>query len=186
MPSLRWIVALAWIAIAAPSPALADIYVWTDASGGEHFVTSLDGVPEDGRTSAKLFVRERPRAAPEPEPTPEAAVPAPAVAEASDEVPIEERLIDAFAAGVEAADADGDEEVVAAPATVVQTTEVFVEAPERETLIVGGFMPGFPARRPRGRRPEPEPEREDPRGSFVVGPAGPPPIGAAGPPPISP
>ncbi|MGH7802773.1 MAG: flagellar hook-length control protein FliK, partial [Candidatus Binatia bacterium] len=66
------------MALASPS-APADIYVWHDAGGAEHYTNSLDGVPEERRSDATLFVRERPRAAPEPtpEPSPEAAPAAP-------------------------------------------------------------------------------------------------------------
>lgn len=157
--------------------APADIYVWQDVTGGEHYTNSLEGVPEDRRASATLFVRERPRAAPEPTPPAEEE---PAALAAESEA-TEDRIVRAFAAGVEAATgaaAQGDVEIV--PATIVQTTEVVVEPAERDTLVVGGFVPGHRGRRPPrdGGRPE-EPDR-----AFVVGPAGPPPIGAAGPAPV--
>ena len=164
--------------------ALADIIVWHDANGGVHYTNSLDGVPADRREEAATFVKERPRAAPEPEPTPTvpevaAATPAPLMSEDA----MEDRLIRAFAAGVEAANqAAGEEGAEVEPSTMVQTTEVLVEAPERDAIVVGGFAPQFPVRR-RPREPDVEPEDEE-EAPFIVGPAGPPPIGAAGPPPI--
>ena len=160
----------------ANASAAGDIYVWRDVGGGEHYTTSLDGVPEDRRDSAALFVRERPRAAPEPTPTAEAE---PALPKAEEEA-IEDRVVRAFAAGVEAASqATDDDEAEIVPATIVQTTEVIVEPAERDTLVVGGFVPGGRVRRPRG--PSPEIPDDEP---SLVGPAGPPPIGAAGPPPV--
>jgi hypothetical protein len=159
----------------ARASAAGDIYVWHDVGGGEHYTTSLDGVPEDRRGTATLFVRERPRAAPEPTPTAE---PSPAAPRTDDET-IEDRVVRAFAAGVEAASQAAADDAEIVPATIVQTTEVVVEPAERDTLIVGGFVPGARGRRPRGPRPE-IPDEEP---SFV-GPAGPPPIGAAGPAPV--
>jgi hypothetical protein len=160
----------------ARASAAGDIYVWHDVGGGEHYTTSLDGVPEDRRSSAALFVRERPRAAPEPTPTAEAK---PAAPQAEEEA-IEDRVVRAFAAGVEAASqAVADDEAEIVPATIVQTTEVVVEPAEGDTLVVGGFVPGGRVRRPRG----PSAEIPDDEPSFVS-PAGPPPIGAAGPAPV--
>ncbi|MGH7803781.1 MAG: hypothetical protein ACREQJ_05495, partial [Candidatus Binatia bacterium] len=93
---------------------------------------------------------------------------------------IEDRIVRAFAAGVEAgtdAAAEGEAEIV--PATIVQTTEVVVEPPRGDTIVVGGFVP-----RRRPRRP-PDARRDKDDAPFVVGPAGPPPIGAPGPPPVN-
>lgn len=163
----------------ASASAAADIYVWHDTGGAEHYTNTLEGVPEDRRASATLFVRERPRAAPEPTPPAEEEPVTPAVAEEGEA--IEDRIVRAFAAGVEAATeaaAEGGAPIV--PATIVQTNEVIVQPAESDTIVVGGFVPGQRVRRPRG----PSPEFQDDLPSFV-GPAGPPPIGAAGPPPVS-
>jgi hypothetical protein len=176
----RAVLAVAWIG-AMVAPVYADIWVWRDAGGAEHFTNSPEGVPPDRRSEATLFVRERPRAAPLPAVVPAAVETAAPVAVAERE-PIEDDLARAFAAGIEAAAGAGvgaSPEVV--PATVVQNTEVVVEAPTRETILVGGFARPFPARRPSR---EPHPRGGSPRGDFVVGPAGPPPVGAPGPAPI--
>ncbi len=43
--------------------ARAEIYEWSDADGAKHFTTSLDKVPAERRSSARVMVKDKPASA---------------------------------------------------------------------------------------------------------------------------
>jgi len=63
---IRWgVTLLVALALAAPAtPAVAELYQWTDASGVRHYTSDLDAIPEAYRPSVQDIGSPRPREAP--------------------------------------------------------------------------------------------------------------------------
>jgi predicted aspartyl protease len=56
--------ALLWLAVG--SPALADLYRWTDADGAVHYTTDLESIPAERRVTAATIGYPGPQPAPPP------------------------------------------------------------------------------------------------------------------------
>jgi hypothetical protein len=172
------------------APAAADIYVWRDNAGVNHYVNDLENVPPEYRKEAipvaKDWARVAPAAAPaEPSPTPIAAKPETGQSSSARDV-LEETYEAGFRAGEQGSPSPPSSTVVG---PIVQN---FVVEPEPQIVSDRLIpLPFFVERRhPHARRADRN--RDDisrrfspaSRAPFLQGPAGPPPLGAAGPPPV--
>jgi hypothetical protein len=164
--------------LATGSPVGADIYVWTDAAGVNHYTNDLANVPSDFRGEAMTVARDWVRAAPPEEPQPPAASSDPTPSAAGGDV-YEAAYQAGFRAGTQAAPAPASP-FASNAGSVVQS--VWIESLPPQVTERWVTVPVLVERRPFPRRVRGHVgairRRLPPavRAPFLLLPAGPPPI----------
>ncbi|MEA2624577.1 MAG: hypothetical protein QOD06_622 [Candidatus Binatota bacterium] len=173
---LRTIAVIAASALAAVvAPAAADIFVWRDRGGIDHYTNDLALVPGEYREDVGIVARDWERSEPPHEDAAEGDVrEGPEVVVVSRPKP-EPKAVREEPRPPEIAS-------VPAAAPIVQNVQIVVQedpAPRAVPVFFGPVLARgqYVARRSAARS-------QGVRAGFMLGPAGPPPLGAAGPPPV--